>query len=174
MSTVALVGCDPADRIVDRLHGCRRTDHRPEAAELAELGAQVRDLLVELATPGDVGEHGAQARDVEGLRQVVGGALAERLDRGVDARVSRDDDDVRRRGLVHEPHELEAGAVGEGHVEQQQVRHALLEQRLGLRERPGRLDAEAVATDQLGEAVEEFGVVVDDDCVGHVRRRRAA
>ena len=92
-------GRDLRDQVVHPLHRRRGADQGAEAAELAQLAAQVPDLLLQLAGAHHVGEHALHPRHVDGLDQVVGGALPQRLHRGVDAGLPGDEDDLGR-GLV--------------------------------------------------------------------------
>ena len=70
---------------------------------------------------------------LEGLRDVVEGAVAHRLDRPLDRRVRGDDDDDRVRVAAADlAQDLEAGAVGQHQVEQDDVEGLGLEEREGL------------------------------------------
>jgi hypothetical protein len=158
---------DPRDQVVDALHVRRGADQGAEAPQLAQLGAQGADLLLQLSRALEVRQHHLHAREVDRLRQVVRGAALQRVDGGLDARVAGDEDDLGRPGHRGVLQQVEPAAVRELQVGQQHVGDLLRE--LGPRGRQagrGR-SGEALAGHHLREAELEAEVVVDDQGVGH-------
>jgi hypothetical protein len=117
-----VAGRHAPDRLVDLLHGRVPAHQRPELPDLLEAGAERGDLLGEPSR----GERalGEQERlvEIEGLGQVVVGALLHGRDRGLHGPVRGHDDDLGVRTLV--PHLLEEGEAvdaGHAHVEQDEI-----------------------------------------------------
>jgi hypothetical protein len=109
-------------------------------------------------------------RGRERLGQVVAGATAHRLDRGVDGRVGGDDHDVEAGVLRHQPRdEIQPGALGELEVHEGQVEH--LARRMcerGLRV-GGQADGAARALESEGQRRSDVLLVVDDEDAEHRR-----
>ena len=140
-----------------------------EATQLAQLAPQRADLAPQLQGAGHVAEGHLDAGEVHRLRQVVGDAPAQGVDRGLDARASGDQDDLGGRcGLEgRRGGRARCRPAGEG-------------RRAGCRADSRRaprgpasgcealVHGEALALDELGEPRQEARVVVDDQCA---RRR---
>ena len=109
-----------------------------EAAELAQLVPQLADLGAQLAGARHPAQDGLQALDVDRLDHVVGGAQAQRLDSALDAGVAGDHHDLRGVALLEVADQVDAFAVRQLQVSQQdvglQARHvdARGAQRIGL------------------------------------------
>ena len=150
------------DEVVDPLHGGRGAHHRPEAAEVAQLGAQRGDRLLELAGLLDAGEQRLEAPQVDGLGQVVEGAETQGLDRRLDGGLAGDQDHLDGRLLEQLLEQLGAAAVGEHEVREDDVGHLVLERKARLGEVVGPGGIETLGLHQLGEGRKRVCVVVDD------------
>jgi hypothetical protein len=168
-STLASDGGDPRQEVVEPLHALARPDQRAEAAQLAQLAAQAADLLLQLPRAREVGEHLLHAREVDGLRQVVRGSAAQRLDRGLERGLAGDQDHLRRAVARKLLEQLHSGPVREVEVEQHGVRSGVRELGARVRERRCRRGGETLALHDLREALLEGGVVIDDQCMRHKR-----
>ena len=162
-----------ADQVVDGLHGRRRADQRSEAPQLAQLASQRSDLALHPQRAGHVGQGHLDAGKVDGLRQVVDGAPSKGVHRGLDARVSRDQDDLGGRGGLERVQEVEPAAVGQVKVDEQDVGRARRDFLAGLLQGAGARHREALAPDQLGQPEQEPRVVVDDQRAGRGRCLRS-
>ena len=90
-----VAGRDAPDRLVDLLHRGMAPDERAELPHLLEPGPERADLLGEpLGGEGALGEE-QRLVEIEGLGQVVVGALLHRLDRRLHRAVRGHDDDLR-------------------------------------------------------------------------------
>ena len=78
-----------------------------------------------LAGPVQVGENGLDAREVDRLREIVGGASPQRLHRGLDTRLPRDEDDLRRSVALELLQQVHARAVRQVQVDQDRFGQAL-------------------------------------------------
>ena len=158
---------DARDHVVQLLHRVRRADQRPEAPEAAQLGAQVLDLVVQLAPARDVREDGPQARQLDRLGEVVDHALAEGVDRGIHRRVAGDQHDVGERHGRELGDQLRAVAVRQAQIDQRQVWHALAQELTRLGEGGRRLHREAFLGEDFGDGFLEARIIVDHDRVWH-------
>ena len=138
-----------------------------EAAEPAQLLAQVADLGAQLVRARHALEDRAQPLDVDRLHDVVGRARAQRVDRAFDRRMAGDHHHFGRLALLEIVDELDAVAVGKLQIGQQHVGPHLrqLNARGAQRARFG--DGEPFAFDELGQPFELFGVVVYEQDVWH-------
>ena len=140
----------------------------PVAAELAQLVAQLADLGAQLPRARHAPQDGAQPLDVDRLHHVVGRSQAQRLHRALDARVAGDQHHfggLARFEIFHQLYALSVRQlqVGEQHVGLQ-TRHVDTRgaQRVGLG------DSETFAFRQLRQPLERFGIVVDEQKMGHL------
>ena len=163
-------GGDSRDQVVDLLHRIGSADKPSEPAELAQFAAQSIDLLAQVEVAVDVPQHVAQALEVDRLDQIVGHSLAQGDDRGVDRRVTGDQYDIRRRGLVEVFEQLQAVTVRQLEVEQDDVGTTIAQRvaRFGQRADAGRV--EAFALDDRPEGVEGLRVVVYKKRARHRRK----
>ncbi len=161
-------GRDAAELVVELLHRRRAAEDMAEAAELAQLVAQLADLGAQLAGARHAPQDGAQALDVDGLHQIVRRARAQRRDRALHGRVAGDQHELRGGVLLDVVHELRALPVGQLQVGQQHV--GLQPGHMDARgtQRVGGGDREAFAFRQLGEPFESFRIVVYDEQMGHM------
>ena len=112
-----------------------------EAAELAQLVAQLADLGAQLAGARHAAQDRAQALDIDRLHHVVGGAQAQRLHRALDAGVAGDQHHLGRLARLQVVDQLDALAVGQLQIGEHHVglqpRHvdARRAQRIGLGDR---------------------------------------
>jgi len=141
-----------------------------EAAELAQLVAQLADLGAQLARARHAPQDRLQALHVHRLHHVVGGPQAQRLHRALDAGVPGDHHHLGRIARLEVGDQVDALAVGQLQVGEQDVglqpRHvdARRAQRVGLG------DAEAFRLGELAQPFERFGVVVYEQQMGHFGR----
>ena len=121
----------------------------------------------ELGRPRDPRQHATQLRQVDRLQQVIGRAVAHRLDRAFERRVSGDDDhlrvDVAAGGFAQQ---LQPVAIRQYQVEQDDVGRRA-EQVAGALNRIRAGGRETLAADKLGERLGGVGVVIDNQSVGH-------
>ena len=104
--------------------------------------------------------------EVHGLGQVVGGAAAQGLHRGLHAGVPGDEDDVGRPGL-RLLEQVEPAPVGELDIDEQDVRGAPRQLRFRFPDTAGRRRREPFASHELRKPLEKIHVVVDDQRVKH-------
>jgi hypothetical protein len=155
------------DHVVHALHHGRGPDERPEAAELAQLATQGADLLLQLPSAHDVREHGAHAREVHGLHQVIGSPLAHRLHGRIHAGLARDEHDLGGGSGLEVAEQVETRAVGQVQVDEDDVGHRAADLRTRFLQCMRGLRREPFAPHDLGESQHEVHVVVDEQCVRH-------
>ncbi len=125
------------------------------AADLqrAQLGAA--------ATQG--ADAGAELRDREGLAEEIVGARVEAGDALGDRRVGREEEDRRADALAAErAAEVDPRAVGQLHVEHDDVHRVVVETIAGLAHRRGRRDLVAVTAQAAQEQIADLLVIVHD------------
>ena len=170
------VPLSPSTRIVERDGPARRTssntlrmpgglaDDAPEAEAQRELLAQAPVLLGQPPRLGALAQGQEHFLVLEGLRDVVEGAEAHRLDGALDRGVGRHDHDD---GVGIAPQDVaqhvEARPVGQHQVEQDDVVGLGLEQGHGLGGGRRRGDLVALPRQQGAEDVADDLLVVDDE-----------
>src|SRR6185503_18840534 len=117
---------------------------------------------LQLPRARDVGEDGLDAAQVHGLDQVVGGAAAKRLHRGLDARVAGDENDLGGGKRAQLLQQLHAVPVRQVQVDEDHVGSGGGDRQLGGREAGGRAGGEALPGNGLGEGGEERLIVVHE------------
>ena len=123
--------------------------------------------LAQLAGARHAAQDRLQALDVDRLHQVVGGAQAQRLDRALDAGVAGDQHHLGRLARLEVGDQVDALAVGQLQVGEQDV--GLQARHVDARgaQRIGRGHGEAFGLGQLGQPLERFGIVVYEQEMGH-------
>ena len=160
-----------AHGLEDALHGCRAAHELAEAAGRVELRAQGAVLGDEAPLLERLLDDVDDLLVAERLRDVVEGALAHRRDRALDGGVRRDDDDGNLRVPgAHLDEDLEARAVREHEVEEEEVDGLLLEALQPLGGRRGLARDVARLREDRTEHLADDGFVVEDEdgCHGQV------
>src|SRR5215510_4579333 len=163
-------GRDAPELVVELLHRGRGAENVAETAELAQLVSQFADLGAQLAGLRYPAQDRLQPLDVDRLHQIVGRAQAQCLDCALDARVAGDHHYLGRVARLEIRDELDALAVRELQVGEQDVGlqarqvDARRAHRIGLR------DAEAFGFGKLAQPFERFGIVVYEKQMGHRER----
>ena len=161
---------DSRHRFRDALHDRENLLHPRAAADdvgerefLFERGAEVEVFVLELFPLDRFVDDDLQLFDVERLSDVVEGAGLERLDSRFRRGVGRDHDDGDRRilrfGLAQQ---LEARAVGEHQVAQDEVGLVFLQSRASIGEGGSRRDAATVLFENSAQEVAKRHLVIDD------------
>ena len=131
-----------------------------EAAELAQLIAQLADLGAQFPGLGHAPQDRLEAFHVHGLHQVVGRAQAQRLDRAFHAGVARDHHHLGLGARLEVRDQLHAFAVGELQVGEHdvglQARHVDARRAQAVCGRHG----EAFRLGKLGQPLDCFRIVV--------------
>ena len=152
------------DEVVDLLHRRRRRRRgRPNRPSLRSSPRSVPISPFISTARVEGGEGDLDPREVDRLRQVVDGAAAQHVDRGLDARVAGDQHQLGGDGALETLEQVGAAAVGQPQVGQHDVGGAQRDLRAGLLQACGRVvTSKPSALDQAGEAQREAAVVVDD------------
>ncbi len=117
---------DHLDLFEEPLHARRLADEMAEGAHLLELTTKLEDLLLHHLLVFDGLENDLKARQIDRFGDVVLGANLERLDRGIDRRVTGQDDDGNVRIVfLHPVKEVEPGAVGQFEIDDGDVGNEL-------------------------------------------------
>jgi hypothetical protein len=159
---------DLPNGLEDLLHALAAPEELAQALPPLDLRPQARDLVLEGAVIEELLDLDPQRVDLEGLGDVVRGAVLHRLHRGRDGLGGREDDDGRRTVRFGDcGEEVEAATAGHDEVQQDEIRR-----RVG--DRPHPL-VHAVCGDDLAVVLEKHpqrlahsGLVVDHQ---HPRHR---
>ena len=178
ISTDALVGAACSIDAIDAADARAVADDAAEAALLAQLAAQLLDLAQRLLPLDRLLQQDAQPRRIDRLAQVVVGAFLDRLDRGLDGALRREQDEREIGQLILQ----RAQQLEPAHARHDEVRHDdrgteggdLLHRLFAV---GGFVGLKAPRADELGEPDARRGIVLDDqDALGDgrpaVRRRR--
>ena len=158
---------DADDLLVDAPHRRRAAPERAEVALALERRFEVAGGGLQRRRLGHPRQHALELLQAHRLDEVVGGAEAKRLDRGVEAGVAGDQHQLGVGQLLDVAEQLHAAAVGQHQVEQDDV--GLLQRHLAPRiaQRSGGGDGEALVGDQHRHRFRGVGVVVDEQGVRH-------
>ena len=142
----------------------RLADELAEAALLAELVAQEVDLARQRLLLDGLLEQDLQPRGVDGLGEVVEGAVAHRLDRALHRAVAGDEQhDGRPARLLELLQQREAVHLGQHEVGEDHGRMLGLDEVERLLAGGRRLDLVAPLADEPGQPFALGGLVVDDE-----------
>ena len=152
------------DDVVDLPHLEAVADHRPEGPLLAQLAAQHLDLAQRLVPLDDLGEQDPQPLQIDGLGEIVVGALLDGFDRRFDGALGGQNHRGRvlallfQRAQQFEPAHPRHDQVGQD--DPRTKRGDLLQRLVAV---AGRFDAEAPASNQLLHPHPRGGIVLDDE-----------
>ena len=154
---------DAADDVEDLGHRLGAPDEVAEASGLLQLRPQCLDFGLQAAAVGEPVEDDLELRRAQGLEEIVERAGPQRLDRVVDRALAGDHDPFPvRLGLARGPEDLDAVAVGQVDVHDEDTRIELFH-RLG--RFAGGADGPGLAAEVADGLFESFarGEVVFDD-----------
>jgi hypothetical protein len=163
-----LGGRNARELVVDVLHRGRTADQPAEAAHAAQLVAKVTDLGAQLSRTRHAREHRLQARQVDGLGQVVRSAQSQRLHGAFDAGVAGDEDGLDAGAILQVLEEVDAAAVGKAQVHEDHVGPLANELDARLGDAPGYRRGEPLLRREGRQGLAGVRIVIDDE---HVRHR---
>ncbi len=152
------------DLFEQALHGRRLADKVAESSHLLQLTTKLQDLLLHHLLVFDGLEDHLQARQVDGLGDVVLGSDLERLDRGVDRGVPGQDDhgDVGKL-LLDAMKEIESAAVGELEVDDGHIGNQPGDGVPARFDRIGKLRLVAPFLEDIGHSGAGRAIIIDDE-----------
>ncbi len=112
-------------------------------------------------------QDGLHTLQIRGLDEIVARAGAQRGHRAVHRRVARDDDHFGRFRFLQLAHQLDALAVGQAQIGQQDIRFLPSELDAGLAQAERPRDRETLHPGHFLEPVHDIWIVVDNQSVCH-------
>jgi hypothetical protein len=112
---------NPADLVVDRLHGGRIAEHQAEAAHTAQFTPQRANFRLQVARTRQAAQDRLHALHVDRFDEVIGRAHFQRVHRRLDRRVSGNDDDFHAGARIEILEQVHARAIGQFKVRENDV-----------------------------------------------------